>query len=65
MFHIVEKRIADAFAARLKRALRSDAGINALVMLHSRAMLASLSIGPELENIRAWFGESGEPDGNS
>jgi hypothetical protein len=44
-----------AFAARLKRALRSDAGINALVMLHSRAMLASLSIQEELETIRGWF----------
>lgn len=44
-----------AFAARLKRALRSDAGINALVMLHSRAMLASLSIKEELETIRGWF----------
>ncbi|MFM9969493.1 MAG: DUF6901 family protein [Burkholderiales bacterium] len=44
-----------AFARRLKRALESDAGINALVMLHSRAMLASLSIEAELETIRGWY----------
>lgn len=48
-----------AFARRLRRAVESDAGINALIMLHSGAMLASLSIEPELNNIRAWFKESG------
>ncbi|MSQ51251.1 MAG: hypothetical protein EXR28_05130 [Betaproteobacteria bacterium] len=48
-----------AFARRLKRAVESDAGINALVMLHSRAVLASLSIEPELANIRAWFRQKG------
>ena len=44
-----------AFARRLKRAVDSDAGINALIMLHARAMLASLSIEQEPDNIRAWF----------
>jgi hypothetical protein len=52
-------KLNHAFARRLKRAVESDAGINALIMLHSRAMLASLSIQPELENIRAWFREAG------
>ena len=47
-----------AFAGRLKRALKSDAGINALVMLHSRAMLASLSIEEELATIRGWFSQA-------
>ena len=47
------------FARRLRRAVESDAGINALIMLHSRAMLASLSIEPELDNIRAWFNGKG------
>jgi hypothetical protein len=44
-----------AFCGRLNRALKRDAGINALLALHSRSMLASLSIKPEMENIRAWF----------
>jgi len=44
-----------AFARRIKRAVKQDAGINALVMLHSRSMLASLSIDDNLEKIRTWF----------
>ena len=47
-----------AFANRLKRALKNDAGLNALVMLHSRAMLASLSIEEELATIRGWFSQA-------
>ena len=50
-----------AFAGRLKRAVQGDAGINALVMLHSRAMLASYLIEPELDTIRSWFQENGRP----
>lgn len=57
-------KLNHAFARRLKRAVESDAGINALIMLHSRAMLASLSIEPELENIRRWFGETGAARAN-
>ena len=44
-----------AFAGRLNRAVQRDAGTNALVVLHSRSMLVSLSIDAEIENIRAWF----------
>ena len=47
-----------AFSNRLKNAAQSDAGINALLALHSRSMLVSLSIGPELERIRGWFNET-------
>jgi hypothetical protein len=56
-------RLNHAFFARLKRAVQRDAGINALVSLHSHSMLASMSIKPEMENIRAWFQETpaGEP----
>lgn len=49
------ERLNRAFSGRLKRAVQRDAGINALLVLHSRSMLASLSIEPEMENIRAWF----------
>jgi hypothetical protein len=48
-------RLNHAFFARLNRAVQRDAGINALVSLHSQSMLASLSIKPEMENIRSWF----------
>ncbi len=48
-------RLNQAFFGRLNRAVQRDAGINALLALHSRSMLASLSIKPEMENIRAWF----------
>lgn len=57
-----------AFSGRLNRAVQRDAGINALVALHSRSMLVSLSIEAELENIRAWFqrtregGSTGAPE---
>ena len=44
-----------AFAKRIKRATQEDASINALVLLHSRSMLASLSIEDNLAQIRAWF----------
>ena len=48
-------RLNHAFSGRLRRALQRDAGINALLALHWRSMLASLSIETEMENIRAWF----------
>lgn len=44
-----------AFAKRIKRATQRDAGINALVVLHARSMLASVSIEDKLDEIRAWF----------
>jgi len=44
-----------AFARRIKRAIERDASINALVLLHSRNMMASLLIEENLEMIRAWF----------
>ena len=44
-----------AFAKRIKRAITRDASINALVLLHSRSMMASLLIDDNLEKIRAWF----------
>ncbi len=46
----------DAFARRLKRAIQNDASINALVVLHSRNMIAGFSIDEKLDEIRAWFG---------
>jgi len=60
------ERLNHAFFGRLKRAVQRDAGINALLALHSRTMLASLSIKPEMENIRAWFQQSptGDPGEN-
>jgi Domain of unknown function (DUF6901) len=51
-------RLNQAFFGRLNRAVQRDAGINALLALHSRSTLASLSIGPEMENIRAWFAQT-------
>ncbi len=48
-------RLNHAFFARLSRAVQRDASINALLALHSRSMVASMSIEPEMENIRAWF----------
>jgi hypothetical protein len=48
-------RLNQAFFGRLNRAVQRDAGINALLALHARSMLASMSIKPEMENIRAWF----------
>jgi Domain of unknown function (DUF6901) len=51
-------RLNQAFFGRLNRAVQRDAGINALLALHSRSTLASLSIGPEMENIRAWFAQA-------
>lgn len=56
-------RLNHAFFARLNRAVQRDAGINALVSLQSHSMLASMSIKPEMENIRAWFQETlvGDP----
>ena len=49
------ERLNHAFSGRLNRAARRDAGINALLALHWRSMLASLSIEEEMETIRAWF----------
>jgi len=48
-------RLNQAFFGRLNRAVQRDAGINALLALHSRSTLASLTIETEIENIRAWF----------
>jgi hypothetical protein len=44
-----------AFAKRIKRAIQNDASINALVLLHSRNMMAGLLIDENLEKIRAWY----------
>ena len=44
-----------AFAQRIKRAIQCDASINALVLLHARSLMASLSIEDNLEKIRTWF----------
>jgi hypothetical protein len=44
-----------AFATRIKRAIQRDANINALVMLHSRGMMVSLSMEENLKRIREWF----------
>lgn len=49
------ERLNQAFFGRLNRAVQRDAGINALLALHSRSMLASMSIKQEMENIRTWF----------
>ena len=56
-------KLNEAFAQRIKRATQRDAGINALVVLHARSMLASLSSEKKLDEIRVWFGHkpSGEP----
>ncbi len=51
-----------AFAGRLNRAVQRDAGTNALIVLHSRSMLVSLSIDTEMKNIRAWFQRPWEGD---
>jgi hypothetical protein len=48
-------RLNRAFAGRLNHAVQRDAGINALLALHARSMVASLSIKSEMANIRAWF----------
>ncbi len=44
-----------AFAERLRTAAEKDASLNALMVLHARAMIASLSIDHELERIKGWF----------
>lgn len=56
-------RLNHAFFGRLNRAVQSDAGINALLALHSHSTLAGMSIKPEMENIRAWFQQTpaGDP----
>jgi hypothetical protein len=56
-------RLNHAFFGRLKRAVQRDAGINALLALHSGSMVAGMSIKPEMENIRAWFQQT--PVGDS
>jgi len=55
-------RLNHAFFGRLKRAVQRDAGINALLALHSHSTLASMSIKPEMENIRAWFQQTPADD---
>jgi hypothetical protein len=56
-------RLNHAFFGRLNRAVQRDAGVNALLALHARSMLASVTIEPEMENIRAWFQQTpaGDP----
>jgi hypothetical protein len=49
------EKLNQAFSRRLKSGMQRDATINALLALHSRSMLVSLSIEAEMENIRAWF----------
>jgi len=44
-----------AFAERLRIAAEKDASLNALMVLHARAMIASLSIDQQLDRIRGWF----------
>ena len=44
-----------AFAARIKRATERDASVNALVVLHARSMVASMSLEKKLDEIREWF----------
>ncbi len=51
-------KLNEAFASRLKRAIQRDASINALVVLHSRSLVASFSLDEKLDEIRAWFGLS-------
>lgn len=48
-------RLNQAFFGRLNRAVQRDAGINALISLHSRSVLASMSLKAEMKNIRAWY----------
>ena len=38
--------------------ITGDASINALVVLHSRSLVASFSLDEKLDEIRAWFGLS-------
>ncbi len=56
-------RLNRAFFVRLNHAVERDAGINALLSLQAHSVLASMSIKPEMENIRAWFQQSpaGDP----
>ncbi len=44
-----------AFAERLRDAAKNDASLNALLMLHARAIMVSLSLDKGLEEIRRWF----------
>ena len=54
LFEELEK-LNEAFARRLKRAIQNDAGINALVVLHARNMVASFSVEEKLDEIRGWY----------
>jgi hypothetical protein len=51
-------KLNEAFARRITLATQRDASINALVKLHSRSMLASLSIDDKLDEIHRWFRRS-------
>jgi hypothetical protein len=44
-----------AFAERLRVAAEKDASLNALLMLHARALMVSLSLDDGLKQIRRWF----------
>jgi len=48
-------RLDHAFAERLRVAAEKDASLNALLMLHTRALMVSLSLDEGLKQIRAWF----------
>jgi hypothetical protein len=52
------EKLNRAFSGRLRSGMQRDAGINALLALHSRSMLVSLSIDAEMEKIQAWFGRT-------
>lgn len=48
-------RLDHAFAERLRDAAKNDASLNALLMLHARALMVSLSLDKGLKEIRRWF----------
>jgi hypothetical protein len=48
-------RLDRAFAERLRAAAEKDASLNALLMLHARALMVSLSLDKGLTQIRRWF----------
>ncbi len=55
-------RLNEAFAKRITRATQNDAGINALMVLHTRNMMAGLSLEKKLNEIRTWFRQSAGSD---
>ena len=51
-------KLNEAFARRITLAAKRDASNNALVKLHARSMLASLTIEGKMDEIRTWFRQS-------